>query len=47
MFDPMKHEAMLRQESDEIDTDHIVMVMQAGYMRVTRSSGPQRSPSPS
>ena len=32
VFDPMKHEAMLRQESEEIDTDHIVMVMQAGYM---------------
>lgn len=31
-FDPMKHEAMLRQESDEVETDHIVMVMQAGYM---------------
>ena len=32
VFDPMKHEAMLRQESDEIETDHIVMIMQAGYM---------------
>ncbi|MBG84420.1 MAG: nucleotide exchange factor GrpE [Phycisphaerae bacterium] len=31
VFDPMKHEAMLRQESDEVETDHIVMVMQAGY----------------
>ena len=32
VFDPMKHEAMLRQESDEIEADHIVMIMQAGYM---------------
>ncbi len=32
VFDPMKHEAMLRQESEDVETDHIVMIMQAGYM---------------
>ena len=30
-FDPVRHEAMLRQEADDIESDHIVMVMQPGY----------------
>lgn len=30
-FDPQFHEAMMRQESEEVETDHIVMVMQTGY----------------
>ncbi|MDP7004812.1 MAG: nucleotide exchange factor GrpE [Phycisphaerales bacterium] len=30
-FDPQKHEAMMRQESDDMDVDHIVMVMQKGF----------------
>ena len=32
VFDPMKHEAMLRQQSDSVEADHIVMIMQAGYV---------------
>jgi molecular chaperone GrpE len=31
VFDPQCHEAMMRQESEELQTDHIVMVMQAGF----------------
>ena len=30
-FDPKRHEAMMRQDSEDIPTDHIVMVMQAGF----------------
>lgn len=30
-FNPQLHEAMLRQESEDIETDHIVMLMQAGF----------------
>ena len=30
-FDPMRHEAMLRQEAEDVATDHVVMVMQPGY----------------
>ena len=30
-FDPMQHEAMLKQECEEVESDHIVQVMQAGY----------------
>ncbi len=30
-FDPMQHEAMLKQASEDVETDHIVQVMQAGY----------------
>ncbi|MCH2132669.1 MAG: nucleotide exchange factor GrpE [Phycisphaerales bacterium] len=30
-FDPVRHEAMLRQEAEGIESDHIVMVMQPGY----------------
>jgi molecular chaperone GrpE len=31
LFDPQLHEAMMRQESEELDPDHIVMVMQTGF----------------
>jgi molecular chaperone GrpE len=31
VFDPQCHEAMMRQESEELQTDHIVLVMQAGF----------------
>jgi len=30
-FDPVRHEAMLKQEADGIESDHIVQVMQSGY----------------
>lgn len=31
VFDPQRHEAMMRQESEDLSTDHIVMVMQSGF----------------
>lgn len=31
LFDPQLHEAMMRQKSEELDPDHIVMVMQTGF----------------
>ena len=31
VFDPQLHEALLRQESEDVETDHIVMVMQSGF----------------
>ena len=31
LFDPQLHEAMMRQESEELDPDHIVMVMLSGF----------------
>lgn len=31
-FDPNKHEALLRQPSDEIESNHITMQMQPGYV---------------
>jgi molecular chaperone GrpE len=31
VFDPQLHEAMMRQESEELGSDHIVMVMQTGF----------------
>ena len=31
VFDPQRHEAMMRQESEDLPTDHIVMVMQSGF----------------
>jgi len=31
-FDPNKHEAMMRQETQEIQTNHVVMQLQPGYM---------------
>jgi molecular chaperone GrpE len=30
-FDPMRHEAMMRQAADDIEPNHIVSVMQNGY----------------
>lgn len=30
-FDAQQHEAMLRQEAEGLETDHIVMVLQRGY----------------
>jgi molecular chaperone GrpE len=30
-FDPQMHEAMMREESEDYDADHIVMVMQTGF----------------
>ena len=30
-FDPQMHEAMLRQDSDDLKSDHIVLVMQNGF----------------
>ena len=30
-LDPLLHEAMMRQKSDDFEADHIVMVMQSGY----------------
>ena len=30
-FNPQLHEAMLRQESDDLETDHIVMLVQVGF----------------
>ena len=30
-FNPQLHEAMLRQESEDLETDHIVLLMQAGF----------------
>ena len=30
-FNPQLHEAMLRQESEDLEPDHIVMLMQAGF----------------
>ncbi|MBT4531354.1 MAG: nucleotide exchange factor GrpE [Phycisphaerae bacterium] len=31
IFDPQLHEALMRQDSDDYDSDHIVMVMQTGF----------------
>ena len=31
VFDPQMHEALMRQDSEELDTDHIVMIMQNGF----------------
>ena len=31
VFDPVRHEAMLRQEADGVESNHIVMIMQSGY----------------
>ena len=31
VFDPVRHEAMLRQEAEGVESNHIVMVMQSGY----------------
>lgn len=36
MFDPTKHEAMLRQPNDEVPAEHIVQVFRNGYMRGER-----------
>lgn len=30
-FDPQMHEAMLRQDAEDMDTDHVVMVLQKGF----------------
>jgi molecular chaperone GrpE len=30
-FDPQLHEAMMREESEKLEPDHIVMVMQTGF----------------
>ena len=30
-FDPQLHEALMRQESEDLETDRIVMVMQSGF----------------
>ena len=30
-FDPMWHEAMMRQVSEEVEPDHVVMTVQPGY----------------
>ena len=30
-FDPQMHEAMMRQDAENMDIDHIVMVMQTGF----------------
>lgn len=30
-FDPVRHEAMLKQAADGIESDHIVQIMQSGY----------------
>ena len=30
-FNPQLHEALMRQDSDEFEADHIVMVMQSGF----------------
>ena len=30
-FDPQKHEALLRQEHEDLEADHIVLVMQTGF----------------
>jgi molecular chaperone GrpE len=31
VFDPQLHEAMMRQDAEGMDADHVVMVMQVGY----------------
>ncbi|MBG79333.1 MAG: nucleotide exchange factor GrpE [Phycisphaerae bacterium] len=31
-FDPIRHEAMMRQEAEGVESNHIVMVMQSGYV---------------
>lgn len=31
VFDPQMHEAMMRQDAEDMDTDHVVMVMQTGF----------------
>ena len=31
-FDPVRHEALLRQPSDKIDSNHVTMQMQPGYV---------------
>lgn len=31
VFDPKWHEALMRQDSEEFDADHVVMVMQTGF----------------
>lgn len=31
-FDPNKHEALMRQPSDDIDSNHVTMQMQPGYL---------------
>ena len=30
-FDPQLHEALMRQDSEDLETDRIVMVMQSGF----------------
>jgi molecular chaperone GrpE len=30
-FDPQLHEALMRQDSEDFETDRIVMVMQSGF----------------
>jgi len=30
-FNPLRHEAMLKQAADDVESDHITMVMQAGF----------------
>ena len=32
IFDPKMHEALMRQDSEDFGSDHIVMVMQAGFV---------------
>ncbi len=31
LFDPQQHEAMMRQETEDLEPDHIVMIMQSGF----------------
>jgi len=31
VFDPQRHEALMRQESEDLEADHIVTVMQSGF----------------
>ena len=31
LFDPTRHEAMMRQASDEIDSNHVTSQLQPGY----------------
>jgi len=41
-FDPTLHEAVAMVESDEVESDHVAMVMQAGYLLHDRVIRPAR-----
>ena len=41
-FDPMIHEAMMKQEAEGIDTNHVTMQLQPGYMLKEKTLRPAK-----